>query len=472
MPRPTSLKSLSLSLTASLCAALMCGCANFAGTAGPSADLASGTLSGTLYGGSQVIGSSQMKLWAAGNTGYGVGAVQLGSTATSNATTGAWSIGSYSCPTTGASQMLYVTAQGGVTGGQSNNSNIFLMVALGSCSSILSGNPHVQINEDTTIAAMAALHNFATLSSNGGVIVGAPSSNLAGLTNAFATANNLVPYTAGQGQPLTATGTVTGFATSPSVTITPEVSKTNLEGNILASCVETASNCATLYADVNSPAPIDTLQAAYYLQTNITSTVNATSMISGLVTLATATAPFQPALATAPTDWGLGITYGSNSTSSAGNYFLTSPEFVAIDAAGNLWVANYVSPTGTTAGSVVELSPSGTPVAQVLVGSVAGPASIVLDPSGNVWVPNFGLSTALQSTVVEYVLGSSTANSYNREPRSAGDRQRRCRQYLRACTQLQGCGCRVGDPCRHRHRCHHYPLCHRRNHGLLQPRHR
>ena len=413
-----SSKQAALLAATSLCAVFMTGCANMVNTAALSPEPAkAGALSGTLYGGSQAIIGSNLTLWAAGATGYGTGAVSLATTTTSG--TGSFGFsGGYTCPTsTSVSQMIYITASGGTTGGVTNP-NIGLMVALGDCATIKAANPVTNIDEISTIAAMAALHNFATLGAGAGntlVTLGAPSSNLLGLKNAFATANNVVPYTGGT-QPSIVTGTVSGFATAPSVTITPEVSKVNLEGNILAACVQTVSNCTTLFNDVNSAPALDTLQAAYYMETNITSTVNGTSNIAAIFALETATSPFAPAQSTAPTDWTIGVTYGSNSTSTASNYFMTSPEYVAIDGTGNLWIANYISPTGTSAGSVVELSPSGTPLNQVLVGSVSGPAGIVLDPSGNVWVPNFGLSTALNSTVIEYVAASATANSYTVSP--------------------------------------------------------
>ncbi|MCL5276471.1 MAG: fibronectin type III domain-containing protein, partial [Deltaproteobacteria bacterium] len=58
----------------------------------------------------------------------------------------------------------------------------------------------------------------------------------------------------------------------------------------------------------------------------------------------------------------------------------TYPVDIAMDASGNLWVANYGSD------DVTELTPSGSVVGTYSAGN--GPIAIAIDPSGNVWVVN------------------------------------------------------------------------------------
>ena len=60
----------------------------------------------------------------------------------------------------------------------------------------------------------------------------------------------------------------------------------------------------------------------------------------------------------------------------------SNPEGIVIDASGNAWVANDGS------SNVTELSPTGATITTVTVGT--NPAGIAIDASGNVWVANFG----------------------------------------------------------------------------------
>jgi len=76
-----------------------------------------------------------------------------------------------------------------------------------------------------------------------------------------------------------------------------------------------------------------------------------------------------------------------NPATSAGA--LASPSQLAFDASGNLWVTNSVS----GAGSVVELSSSGSFLALAGTGSVLQPYGIAIDASSTGWVPSFGQDT-------------------------------------------------------------------------------
>ena len=420
-----SLSSSLLKRCALLCAtalpfALLTGCANMLSTAvaDNSVDSSAG-ISGIAHGGRQPIVNATVTLWAAGNAGYGSTATSLQSTTTDVNGNFSFHTGSgatYSCPSTSsttASQYIYITVVGGQPTTGITNSASALMIALGNCSTVLAANPYVVVNEVTTIASMFALQQFFTPSVSGLGSFGTSATNITGLANAFATVNNLVSIPNGTANAsTTATATVTGYTTAPVVTITPEQTKINTLANVLAACVNTtgssSSVCSTLFSDVNSTAALDTLQAAYYLATNPTSTVSSTSNITAVYNLAVANSPFQPALTAAPTDWSVGVTYGSSSQSTASVYLFDYPTYLAVDGSGNVWVLNDTTTTAATQNNIVELSPSGVPITQALTTSLIGPNWLALDPSGNAWVANYGSSSALQTSVVEYTTGGVT----------------------------------------------------------------
>lgn len=383
-------------------------------------------ISGIVHGGQQPVVDATVTLWAAGNTGYGSAATSL-ATATTDAN-GNFSFGpgsgnTYTCPSsvsTTASQLVYLTASGGQPTTGVTNSASALMLALGDCLTIQASNPTVVINEVTTIASITALQQFFTPSATGLGNIGTSSTNITGLRNAMATVKNLVNTNYGTAySSTTASGTVAGYTTNPVVTITPEQTKINSMANILAACVNSAGSssaaCNTLFTDSSATAAKDTLQAAYYLATNPTSTVGGTSYISAIYGTINGYASFAPALTAAPNDWTIGVTYGSASTQTITGtsvYFLNSPEYLAIDSLGNVWVVNYSTSSATTLGnSVSELTAVGVPEAQVLtaVGTLVAPRNIVIDPSNDVFVGNYGAS-GVGTTVVEY-----NANSFATE---------------------------------------------------------
>ena len=56
-------------------------------------------------------------------------------------------------------------------------------------------------------------------------------------------------------------------------------------------------------------------------------------------------APYQPSLATAPTDWTIAINYSSSSTcSTSSGSFINKPYDINIDSQNNIWIANYKPP--------------------------------------------------------------------------------------------------------------------------------
>jgi hypothetical protein len=278
------------------------------------------SICGSVKSGNLPIDGATVQLYAAGKTGYGAGATALSttpSTITTNAA-GGFSLNSPTCPSAPGDQ-LYLVATGGSTSGGSSETNIALMVTLGTCSELASVTS-VTINEVTTTASAYALSGFAAPNGSGrGIVVGAPAPsssctetqignstcNYIGLVNAFRTVNNLVNTTSGT--PLTVTefysgsdpNNLNGWSSSygdpsgacpganclspnnpvPSDPISgmPYQADTyqalntslvpfqrlNTLGNVLASCVEEQGNCAGLSTLTNGAA--DTLQAALYI---------------------------------------------------------------------------------------------------------------------------------------------------------------------------------------------------------------
>ena len=86
-----------------------------------------------------------------------------------------------------------------------------------------------------------------------------------------------------------------------------------------------------------------------------------------------------------------GITLG---TFSAG----TGPSGVAVDASGNVWVANYGS------NNVTKLSSAGALLGTFSVGT--NPIAVAIDTSGNVWVANYGSSNVTELSSAGALLGT------------------------------------------------------------------
>ncbi len=90
------------------------------------------------------------------------------------------------------------------------------------------------------------------------------------------------------------------------------------------------------------------------------------------------------------------VTELSSKCTVIGTYVAGSlPETVAVDSAGNVWVANgYNRGTGTSLAnsSVTELGPTGA-VIHTYAAIGYQPYSLAIDPAGNVWVTNYGDGT-------------------------------------------------------------------------------
>ena len=375
----------------------------------------SASITGHLHGGQQAVSGADVRLYAAGTTGYGSAGTLYASTTTANDGFGTFQftqkagVGNtqsgtsvYSCPTTGNPQM-YLTARGGSTQGNGNgtNSAAAFIIALGPCSGI--AGTYSDMNEVTTVATMAALQQyFSPANANADNLnhLGAPATTQA--TTAFANAvgniANVVNVSNGTvNTSTTVSGTPAGSTTAVAVTVTPEINKVNTLADILAACVNTTSStsspCTTLFANAVAPnsaltsqpaaslgTATDTLQAIYYMLTNPTS--GGPTAMSNLYALQTATAPFLPNEATIPSDWTVGLRYSSASACATGTAnFLAYAYHLAADATGNIWAVS-----NATGGNLFELGPNGAPLTCNLGATVGKSNDLAIDAGGNVWV--------------------------------------------------------------------------------------
>lgn len=323
------------------------------------------TLHGSVHGGQQPVSNASIQLYAAGTTGYGSAATGLLTNPVFTDASGSFDItGDYICPS--SSSQVYITATGGNPGlpGNVNNGALALVAVLGDCGSLASV-PSLSLNEITTLAAAWALAPFASTVAG----VGTSSTNALGLQNAMRTAMMLADST-------------TGNSPAPALPAnsTIEAAKLITLADIVANCVNSdgTSLCTKLFTDATAPsstAPTDTFQAALSIVSHPANNVTA------LFNDAPAQAAFGGALATAPNDWTMSISHTGGG--------LGSPDSVAVDATGNVWVANYT-------GSVSGFLPQGAPLwAQGISGAgLSGSSALVIDANQNVWVANMSNSAS------------------------------------------------------------------------------
>jgi streptogramin lyase len=323
-------------------------------------------LQGRVRGGQQPVSGASIALYAAGSAGDGLGANNLlaPNIVTTDANGDFGITGDYMCPT--STTQVYLVASGGNPGlpPGTNNPTLVLMAALGNCGN-LTGSTNIVVDEVTTAASAWALAQFL----GSGAVVGSTSTNATGLSNAFAVADNLVD---------TGTGLAPGSAL-PTGAVT-EAAKLNSLANALAACVNSdgGSACTPLLsaATTSQFVPANTLDAALNIVRNPGNNIVA------VFNAGTSEKPFQPALNSAPNDWTISITYGGCTPACGG---LNTPESLAIDSTGDVWVANY------NGGVVSEFSPTGVPASATGFpgAGLEQSHSIAIDASGNAWVANY-----------------------------------------------------------------------------------
>jgi hypothetical protein len=352
-------------------------------------------LRGSVHGGQQPVSGATIKLYAAGVNGYFTGATSLLTSSVTTDSNGAFTItGQYTCPT--ASSQLYIVATGGNPGlaASTNNASLALMAALGPCSLrglqyTLDPNLFINIDEVTTVAAAYALAGFIAPSTGQ---IGASATNSIGITNAFQTASNLVDVTPGQAR----TSTPAGNGTVPQA-------KINTLADILSPCVNSPGNgsdCAALFAAATpsgGAAPVNTLQAVVNIARY------PAQQVAALFALSPPSPPFQPTLSAAPNDWTLAVNYTGGG--------LSNPRAMAIDASGNIWLAN--NGTAPNTSSVTELSNTGAILSGAsgyTGGNLSFAIGIAIDLDGNAWVPGYGNANVVKFSPSGAVL--SGANGF------------------------------------------------------------
>lgn len=351
-------------------------------------------IQGVAHGGYQPLTGAHIYLLAAATSGYGAASMSLltagdGSDSigyyvvTSNG--GGFNIsGDYTCAT---GQQVYLLATGGNPGlspASYSNSAAVLIAALGTCpsSGTFAGQiPFITVNEVSTVAAAYALAGFTVDYTH----IGAANTTQSrlGMVNAFNNIFNIINLN--YGQAYDTTPGVSGYSSSSGLSANGVVPKAKLYtlANVAAGCVNStgpaSAACTTFFNNTPSNAgikPTTVAAALINLAHNPANTYN-------FVTLSTGTAPFQPTLTSAPTDWALSVKYAGPNTSQPGR--------PAIDAAGNVWVPNLGN------NSLTQFSPQG-----VVYSGTAGytgsgmnqPDALAVDSSGNVWVANLGSGVA------------------------------------------------------------------------------
>jgi streptogramin lyase len=343
---------------------------------------------GFVMSGSHPVSNSTVKVWYPGTTGYGTGAIQVG-TATS-AADGSFYSGIFACPSDNAH--VYVTAKGGDAGGGANSS-LMLMMSLPACDTIGFGGKNFVVNEVTTAADVYALAQFLSTSSPG--MVGAPLTNAAGLANAFVMDLGLVDP---------ATGTALSTAGGPQKNL-------NSIANALAACVRTSGssfsapcielfNCALPDAVFSAGACsggsgsiTDTLSAALSIALN-----PASVSVAGINDVASKVALYSPSLASAPNDWSMPFNFGLG----------VNPVDLAIDSSNRVWVLN-------SSDSVTDLSDGGTfnPTGS----NFNGPAHMAIDNSDHIWVTNLAGNSVTALNTDGTLFGNfSPAGSFFNQP--------------------------------------------------------
>jgi hypothetical protein len=368
------------------CALVLSGCAGMPAITTSTTDSIPGTvLHGSVHGGQNPIAGAQVYLYAINTTGYGGPGIAASSTNASvsllHSGTGTTQDGSghyyvttdqygnftitgdYSCPSNYPHTYFYASS-GNPGLGSGVNTAITLLAPAQACNTSAS----TDINEVSTIATAYAYAGYAS----DPLHISSSNTSLAatGLTNAANTLANLEIANTG-----------TALATTAGGNGTVPQTEINTLANILASCVNstgpTSTQCSTLFSNATNngvDAP-DTATAALNIAHN---PGPSSTVVGNLFGLQTANSPFQTALASAPNDFTIAISYTGGG--------MNSPVPLVVDAAGNVWVGN----TASGANSVSEFSPlgaviSGSPFSG---GGIDDPYSLAIDKSGNVWTAN------------------------------------------------------------------------------------
>jgi hypothetical protein len=297
---------------------------------------------GRVHGGQQPISGASIQFFAAGSSSVGTGAVPILSHPVQTNATGSFIVppGQFKCPSN--SSLVYVVSTGGNPGlaAGTNNAAAGLMTAIGPCAGVDS-SIHIDISELTTVASIWSLAPFMS----SGASVGADPAHQATLTTAFSQVSDFIDI---------ASGAVPG-SSLPSGWSFP-IAKFNTLGDILATCINAGGGsagdqtaCGYLFTNAQSTTgavPSNVLDASLQIARNPTQNV------SSLFLLASAAAPWQPALRAAPTDWTLPLTPVINAPtiSPAGGVF-SETQIITLSVSPSTAIIHYTMDGSTPSAS-------------------------------------------------------------------------------------------------------------------------
>jgi len=400
-----------LVLVSSSSVLLLSGCSSaFTGSSTPQGSAEVSGLNGKVHGGQSPVAGATVQIYEVATTGYNAAAAPVQyngdavSTTTSTDGNGTWTYPNFTC--TNSADELYVVATGGNPGLASgtNNKALALAAALGSCANVDNAG-YIVINEVTTVATAYSLAGFMTDATH----VSTSATNTVGLTNAFATFNNLVNLNTGNARQVTpAYAKQLANTTADTFRSIVPYDTINTLADALAGCVNTDGTpaaCTGLFAITGNKSSESTLDAALYIAHN--PSLGSKNNISTLMGLVSATAPFQPTLLTSmpssnPNDFTLTLNFTGGGLGGVNIYTRSGGAFLAVDGNGNLWIPNVyrqsvteldnlgepLSPTttltGTTGKTSRALALGGWGASDT--GLLGEPQQVAIDLNGNAWV--------------------------------------------------------------------------------------
>jgi streptogramin lyase len=216
--------------------------------------------------------------------------------------------------------------------------------------------------------------------------IGAPTTNLQGLTSAFATGMSLVSLSGA------IPGSVPAIATMPTATV---ISLADAMSSCVNSNGSLANNqpCGRLFSaatPTNVAAPTDTVLALIDIARNPSH--NAAAIFNTIATQP----PYLPGLSRAPADWTLAINYIAPAFS--------GPSDMAIDGQGTVWVAALPGTGGPGSTTISALTTTGGVTASY-VQTAKSYANMAIDVSGNIWLSNTNYSNVVEMTPAGAFLG-------------------------------------------------------------------
>lgn len=325
------------------------------------------SLSGDVVGGRHPIAAATVTAWAANPT-PGAPATELGKAVTDAA--GHFKIAFAAEPGTG--QIVYVTAAGGDAGAGSVNHATELVTVAGVYCVDTAGcafPASVTINEVTTGAAAYSLAAFMSLSAGRVNVAGASP----GLDNAAATFASMIDVQTG----------ILIFQDASACTGDSEpvncdaLRKLNTLANFAAACVDSSGADSDVCRALSQETGATTVLAAWLA---IAVQPGVRNDGAGIFALAPPPTVYAPALAVAPNDWTLALSYTGGG--------MQQPAGIAVDGAGNVWVANFKQPAGT----VSKFAPDGAALSGdsgFTGGGLQGSWGLAIDAGGNVWIANW-----------------------------------------------------------------------------------